>query len=172
MLGWRQYNKCGEVFVWFVFSWLSSFPFIKWRRILTDNLCFFNPFGLSYLFRVKYKWGPYAWKTYKQVYQEVLCTGSALSSQGVQPVRKFLLLGSIIYEWIFFIHFLFYSTLINYYLSLYVIEETENSNWWRKEGGERHSIFSLKKICYDECIIYCLVRVGKSLFCESDDLVF
>lgn len=27
---------------------------------------------------------------------------------------------------------------------------------------ERESIFSFKKKYYDECIIYCLVRVGKS----------
>lgn len=31
--------------------------------------------------------GPYIWKTYKEVYDEVLHVGSALRASGVEPVR-------------------------------------------------------------------------------------
>lgn len=34
------------------------------------------------------QWGPYNWKTYKEVYDEVLQAGSALRAHGFEPVRK------------------------------------------------------------------------------------
>lgn len=46
------------------------------------------------------KWGPYLWKTYKEVYDEVLCTGSALTAHGVQPGARVGIYGANCPEWI------------------------------------------------------------------------
>lgn len=42
---------------------------------------FLNPF-------FHFQWGPYVWKTYKEVYDETLRAGSALRAHGFEPVRK------------------------------------------------------------------------------------
>lgn len=46
------------------------------------------------------KWGPYAWKTYKDVYEEVLKIGSALRACGAQPGAKIGIYGGNCPQWI------------------------------------------------------------------------
>lgn len=36
------------------------------------------------------QWGPYVWKTYEDVYNEVLHVGAALRASGIEPVRNYL----------------------------------------------------------------------------------
>lgn len=36
------------------------------------------------------QWGPYVWKTYQDVYNEVLQIGAALRASGIEPVRNYL----------------------------------------------------------------------------------
>lgn len=42
----------------------------------------------DFLVLFHFQWGPYIWKTYKEVYGEVLQAGSALRGHGFEPVRK------------------------------------------------------------------------------------
>lgn len=46
------------------------------------------------------KWGPYVWKTYKNVYQEVLHVAYALRASGLQPGCKVGIYGSNCPQWI------------------------------------------------------------------------
>ncbi|KAL9168279.1 hypothetical protein ABFS82_04G005200 [Erythranthe guttata] len=46
------------------------------------------------------KWGPYVWKTYKQVYEETLYTGSALRTHGIEPGARIGIYGSNCPQWI------------------------------------------------------------------------
>ncbi|GAB2298461.1 Long-chain-fatty-acid--CoA ligase 2 (Long-chain acyl-CoA synthetase 2) (Fatty acid activator 2) [Dionaea muscipula] len=46
------------------------------------------------------KFGPYIWKTYKQVYEEVLCIGSALHACGAEPGARIGIYGPNCPEWI------------------------------------------------------------------------
>lgn len=46
------------------------------------------------------KWGPYVWKTYEQVFQEVLAVGSALRACGAQPGARIGIYGANCPEWI------------------------------------------------------------------------
>ncbi|XP_021768691.1 long chain acyl-CoA synthetase 1-like [Chenopodium quinoa] len=46
------------------------------------------------------KWGPYVWKTYKEVYEEVLNIGSALRACGAQPGAKVGIYGVNCPQWI------------------------------------------------------------------------
>ncbi|KAL3535092.1 hypothetical protein ACH5RR_003553, partial [Cinchona calisaya] len=49
---------------------------------------------------LNHKWGPYVWKTYKQVYEETLCAGSALRAHGIQPGARVGIYGSNCPQWI------------------------------------------------------------------------
>ncbi|KAG8389589.1 hypothetical protein BUALT_Bualt02G0244800 [Buddleja alternifolia] len=49
---------------------------------------------------VNEKWGPYVWKTYKEVYEETLCAGSALRSHGIEPGARVGIYGSNCPQWI------------------------------------------------------------------------
>ncbi|RZC56135.1 hypothetical protein C5167_014996 [Papaver somniferum] len=46
------------------------------------------------------KVGPYAWKTYKEVYDEVLSIGSALRASGAEPGARIGIYGSNCPQWI------------------------------------------------------------------------
>ncbi|KAL6225679.1 hypothetical protein ACLB2K_004528 [Fragaria x ananassa] len=46
------------------------------------------------------KIGPYVWKTYKEVYEEVLLVGSALRASGVEPGSRIGIYGSNCPQWI------------------------------------------------------------------------
>ncbi|XP_024020032.1 long chain acyl-CoA synthetase 1 [Morus notabilis] len=46
------------------------------------------------------KFGPYVWKTYKEVYEEVLHIGSALRASGAEPGSRIGIYGSNCPEWI------------------------------------------------------------------------
>lgn len=46
------------------------------------------------------KWGPYVWKTYKEVYDEVLKIGSAIRACGAEPGARVGVYGSNCPEWI------------------------------------------------------------------------
>ncbi|XP_074316000.1 long chain acyl-CoA synthetase 1-like [Silene latifolia] len=46
------------------------------------------------------KWGPYVWKTYKEVYQDVLDIGSALRACGAQPGARIGIYGANCPQWI------------------------------------------------------------------------
>ncbi|KAM6558827.1 hypothetical protein CsatA_028066 [Cannabis sativa] len=46
------------------------------------------------------KWGPYNWKTYKEVHEEVLQIGSALRASGAEPGSRIGIYGSNCPEWI------------------------------------------------------------------------
>ncbi|KAL6968666.1 Long-chain-fatty-acid--CoA ligase 2 (Long-chain acyl-CoA synthetase 2) (Fatty acid activator 2) [Sarracenia purpurea var. burkii] len=46
------------------------------------------------------KWGPYIWKTYKQVYDEVVQVGSALRASGAEPGSRVGIYGSNCPQWI------------------------------------------------------------------------
>ncbi|KAL3648132.1 Long-chain-fatty-acid--CoA ligase 2 (Long-chain acyl-CoA synthetase 2) (Fatty acid activator 2) [Castilleja foliolosa] len=46
------------------------------------------------------KWGPYIWKTYKQVYEETLHAGSALRKHGFAPGARVGIYGSNCPQWI------------------------------------------------------------------------
>ncbi|KAK4482127.1 hypothetical protein RD792_009266 [Penstemon davidsonii] len=45
-------------------------------------------------------WGPYLWKSYKQVYHETLHTGSALRAHGIQPGARIGIYGTNCPQWI------------------------------------------------------------------------
>lgn len=45
-------------------------------------------------------WGPYLWKTYKTVYEEVLHTASAIRASGIEPGCKIGIYGSNCPQWI------------------------------------------------------------------------
>lgn len=62
---------------------LSARIFYFMARIF---LIFIHIFYFLVLFHLQ--WGPYKWKTYKEVYGEVLQAGSALRGHGFEPVRK------------------------------------------------------------------------------------
>ncbi|VFQ73854.1 unnamed protein product [Cuscuta campestris] len=46
------------------------------------------------------KWGPYAWKTYSEAFQEILQAGSALRAHGVEPGARIGIYGSNCPQWI------------------------------------------------------------------------
>ncbi|KAL6500231.1 Long-chain-fatty-acid--CoA ligase 2 (Long-chain acyl-CoA synthetase 2) (Fatty acid activator 2) [Orobanche hederae] len=46
------------------------------------------------------KWGPYIWKTYKEVYEETLQAGSALRKHGFEPGARVGIYGSNCPQWI------------------------------------------------------------------------
>ncbi|KAK6118128.1 hypothetical protein DH2020_048112 [Rehmannia glutinosa] len=46
------------------------------------------------------KWGPYVWKTYKEVYEETLHAGSALRTHGFEPGARVGIYGSNCPQWI------------------------------------------------------------------------
>ncbi|KAL3827751.1 hypothetical protein ACJIZ3_016553 [Penstemon smallii] len=46
------------------------------------------------------KWGPYLWKSYKQVYHETLDTGSALRAHGILPGARIGIYGTNCPQWI------------------------------------------------------------------------
>nr|POE92064.1 long chain acyl-coa synthetase 1 [Quercus suber] len=46
------------------------------------------------------KLGPYVWKTYKEVYDEVMCIGSALRASGAEPGSRVGIYGSNCPQWI------------------------------------------------------------------------
>ncbi|XP_041022164.1 long chain acyl-CoA synthetase 1-like isoform X1 [Juglans microcarpa x Juglans regia] len=46
------------------------------------------------------KHGPYVWKTYKQVFDEVLCIGSALRASGAEPGSRVGIYGSNCPQWV------------------------------------------------------------------------
>ncbi|KAF5206259.1 Long-chain acyl-coa synthetase, partial [Thalictrum thalictroides] len=46
------------------------------------------------------KAGPYVWKTYQEVYEEVIQVGSAIRSRGVSPGARCGIYGSNCSEWI------------------------------------------------------------------------
>ncbi|GER42815.1 long-chain-fatty-acid CoA ligase [Striga asiatica] len=46
------------------------------------------------------KWGPYVWKTYKEVYEETLQAGSALRKHGFEPGARVGVYGSNCPQWI------------------------------------------------------------------------
>ncbi|KAK2968318.1 hypothetical protein RJ640_021707 [Escallonia rubra] len=46
------------------------------------------------------KFGPYVWKTYKEVYEEVLLVGSALRASGIEPGSRVGIYGSNCPQWI------------------------------------------------------------------------
>ncbi|KAG9145784.1 hypothetical protein Leryth_011222 [Lithospermum erythrorhizon] len=46
------------------------------------------------------RWGAYNWKTYKQVYDEVLSTGSAIRAHGIEPGSRVGVYGSNCPQWI------------------------------------------------------------------------
>ncbi|KAI3449370.1 hypothetical protein Pfo_006035 [Paulownia fortunei] len=46
------------------------------------------------------KWGPYVWKTYKEVYEETLHAGSALRAHGFEPGARVGIYGSNCPQWI------------------------------------------------------------------------
>ncbi|XP_057782261.1 long chain acyl-CoA synthetase 1-like isoform X2 [Salvia miltiorrhiza] len=49
---------------------------------------------------VNEKWGPYKWKTYKEVYEEVLQAGSALRAHGFEPGARVGIYGMNCPQWI------------------------------------------------------------------------
>ncbi|XP_041990996.1 long chain acyl-CoA synthetase 1 isoform X2 [Salvia splendens] len=55
---------------------------LGWRELLND------------------KWGPYKWKTYKQVYEEVLQAGSALRAHGYEPGARVGIYGMNCPQWV------------------------------------------------------------------------
>ncbi|KAM3265527.1 long chain acyl-CoA synthetase 1 [Capsicum annuum] len=46
------------------------------------------------------KWGPYNWKTYKEAYEEILQTGSALRAHGIEPGARIGIYGANCPQWI------------------------------------------------------------------------
>ncbi|XP_022890504.1 long chain acyl-CoA synthetase 1-like [Olea europaea var. sylvestris] len=46
------------------------------------------------------KWGPYLWKSYEEVYEEVLHVGSALRAHGIEPGARVGIYGSNCPQWI------------------------------------------------------------------------
>nr|GLL42530.1 long chain acyl-CoA synthetase 1-like [Ipomoea trifida] len=46
------------------------------------------------------KWGPYVWKTYSEVFEEILQAGSALRAHGVEPGARIGIYGSNCPQWI------------------------------------------------------------------------
>ncbi|PRQ45147.1 putative long-chain-fatty-acid--CoA ligase [Rosa chinensis] len=71
---------------WDVFSQSAQkFPgnrMLGWRKIVDGKI------------------GPYVWKTYKEVYEEVLLVGSALRASGVEPGSRIGIYGSNCPQWI------------------------------------------------------------------------
>lgn len=78
MLGWRPFVD-GKVNLYLMASMFLFFFFCPF--VLSELRLYFSFLTLAGL-----QFGPYVWKTYKEVYEEVLQIVSALRASGAEPV--------------------------------------------------------------------------------------